>query len=464
MLSIDYELQGCELTMDEIVRFLNLPKQQKSEIPELESSQVVIKYPAVEATTSGGYRCLRCSNTDSARFFQHEVYSRLIYCLECLTLGRMSLSTQFYYWPSLPSDPNPTIRCAWQGHYSPAQHQAAHQLMDQLSDVTRADLVHAVTGSGKTEIIYPLIEHQLQQGKRTALASPRIDVVLELAPRLAQAFPQVEIQLMYGGSEETYRYAPLVISTTHQLLRFKHAFDLIIVDEVDAFPYVNSEMLHYAVQKANRPQGKCVFLTATPDAKLQQQIANHEVNSILIPARYHRHRLPEPQFVWLGDWRRAIQRRDRWSHLANHLQSFLHLSGVKLIFLPSIPMAEALFDWLRELDTSVRLACVHAQDVDRKEKVLQLREGELDGLITTTILERGVTFPQCHVFVVGAEHPQFNMSSLVQISGRVGRRPDYPTGTLIFGHFGRSKSMVQAREEIQQMNQLAIEKGMLANE
>ena len=56
------------------------------------------------------------------------------------------------------------------------------------------------------------------------------------------------------------------------------------------------------------------------------------------------------------------------------------------------------------------------------------------------------------------------MSSLVQISGRVGRRPDYPTGTLIFGHFGRSKSMVQAREEIQQMNQLAIEKGMLANE
>lgn len=464
MLSIDYELQGCELTIDEIARFINLPKQQKSAIPELESSQVVTKYPAIEATMSGGYYCLRCSNSNPAKFFQHEVYSRLVYCLECLTLGRMSLSTQLYHWPYLPSEPNPAIRCAWEGRYSPAQHQAAHQLINQLSDVTRADLVHAVTGSGKTEIIYPLIEHQLQQGKRIALASPRIDVVLELAPRLTQAFPQVEIQLMYGGSEETYRYAPLVISTTHQLLRFKQAFDLIIVDEVDAFPYVNSEMLHYAVQKAIRPQGKRVFLTATPDAKLQYQIINREVNSILIPARYHRHPLPEPQFVWLGDWRRAIQRRDRWSHLVLHLQSFLKLTGVKLIFLPSIPLAEALFDWLKELDTSVRLACVHAQDVHRKEKVLQLRKGELDGLITTTILERGVTFPQCHVFVVGAEHPQFSMASLIQISGRVGRRPDYPTGTLIFGHFGRSKSMVQAREGIQQMNQIAKGEGMLVDE
>ena len=32
-----------------------------------------------------------------------------------------------------------------------------------------------------------------------------------------------------------YAYCPLTICTTHQLLRFKAAFDLIVVDEVDAF-------------------------------------------------------------------------------------------------------------------------------------------------------------------------------------------------------------------------------------
>ena len=38
-----------------------------------------------------------------------------------------------------------------------------------------------------------------------------------------------------------------------------------------------------------------------------------------------------------------------------------------------------------------RLLAVYSEDPERKEKVTQLRNGEVPGLLTTTILERGVT-------------------------------------------------------------------------
>ena len=90
------------------------------------------------------------------------------------------------------------------------------------------------------------------------------------------------------------------------------------------------------------------------------------------------------------------------------------------------------------------------------------RKLEYDGLIVTTILERGVTFTHCHVCIVGSESPMYSRAALVQMSGRVGRRADFPTGELIYAHNGINKKMKEARQEIQQMNQLALERGLIA--
>ena len=37
-------------------------------------------------------------------------------------------------------------------------------------------------------MIYPLIEHELAQGRKVLIATPRKDVVLELMPRVQAAF------------------------------------------------------------------------------------------------------------------------------------------------------------------------------------------------------------------------------------------------------------------------------------
>ncbi|RCF64324.1 hypothetical protein B1161_00010, partial [Enterococcus faecium] len=60
---------------------------------------------------------------------------------------------------------------------------------------------------------------------------------------------------------------------------------------------------------------------------------------------------------------------------------------------------------------------VSSRDNQRAEKVQKMREAKYDILLTTMILERGVTFERISVIVLGADHPVFTKSSLVQIAG-----------------------------------------------
>lgn len=100
------------------------------------------------------------------------------------------------------------------------------------------------------------------------------------------------------------------------------------------------------------------------------------------------------------------------------------------IFVPQIKWIAPITDMIRKLTEKVD--GVHAEDSQRKEKVMKFREGQLVILVTTTILERGVTVPNIDVAVLGAEETIFTESALVQISGRVGRSAQFPTGDVVF--------------------------------
>ena len=110
---------------------------------------------------------------------------------------------------------------------------------------------------------------------------------------------------------------------------------------------------------------------------------------------------------------------------------------------------------MQEKFPNEKIGFVSSITEDRLEQVQAFRDGELTILVSTTILERGVTFPRVDVFVVEANHQLFTKSSLVQIGGRVGRSMDRPTGELIFFHDGLNLSINRAIKEIKQMNQEA---------
>ncbi|WP_369678465.1 helicase-related protein, partial [Bacillus licheniformis] len=76
-------------------------------------------------------------------------------------------------------------------------------------------------------------------------------------------------------------------------------------------------------------------------------------------------------------------------------------------------------------------------------------------LVTTTILERGVTVKKAQVGVLGAESAVFTESALVQMAGRAGRHPEHTDGDVCFFHYGRTKSMNAARRHIQNMNKMS---------
>ena len=81
--------------------------------------------------------------------------------------------------------------------------------------------------------------------------------------------------------------------------------------------------------------------------------------------------------------------------------------------------------------------------------------GRADGLsilLTTTILERGVTFKHVQVIVIAADDPIYNTPSLVQIAGRVGRSADDRDGLVLFCYHKYTKSIQEAMKQIRMMN------------
>ena len=52
--------------------------------------------------------------------------------------------------------------------------------------------------------------------------------------------------------------------------------------------------------------------------------------------------------------------------------------------------------------------------------------------MTTAVLERGVTYKDLQVIVYDADNDLYDSQTLIQISGRVGRKFDAPEGEVIF--------------------------------
>ena len=184
--------------------------------------------------------CVRCGNQDLSWFASFPCSrcgETCLYCRKCLMMGRVSACTPLLGWKGpAPQTMLPPQVLAWNGKLSEGQKTASDQVVEAVHQ-NKELLVWAVCGAGKTEVLFQGIEAALTAGKRVCIATPRTDVVLELTPRLKAAFPGITVASLYGGSEDRHLYAPLTIATTHQLLRFYQAFDTVIVDEVDAFPY-----------------------------------------------------------------------------------------------------------------------------------------------------------------------------------------------------------------------------------
>lgn len=453
--------------------------------------------------------CVRCGNQEQhlfATFSCARCREECIYCRKCIMMGRTSTCTPLISWagpePSIetvhpqnqeslllmdlkrqqgkeltssieinqpvPKESLPLLKpvsstsissfLQWSGTLSTGQKLASERVVEAVQQ-SESLLVWAVCGAGKTEVLFQGINAALLEGKRVCLATPRTDVVLELTPRLKKVFPNIPVAALYGGSEDRHLFVPLTIATTHQLLRFYKAFDVLILDEVDAFPYSVDESLQYAVEQARKSNSSIVYLTATPNQKWQKECRTGKRPFVTIPARFHRHSLPVPHFVWCGNWEKRLKKGKLPPNVLQWVQDRIDSEKQALLFFPRIELMEKLLPLLQKIHPKIE--AVYSEDPKRKEKVQAMRQKEIPILLTTTILERGVTFPKLDVAVFGAEDRIFTESALVQIAGRVGRSSDYPSGDITFFYYGKTDNMLKARRQIISMNKEARQKGLI---
>lgn len=420
-------------------------------------------FPAIEKSGSR-LTCLRCGNRTN--FHQNICQCDLIeclYCLHCLNFGKLRTCDKLYhleetatahYWKRNQS------YLAWNGTLSEQQAQASEEIC-QSYQTGGQRLVWAVTGAGKTEMVFEAVNQALMAGGKVALATPRIDVANELAPRFKAAFPEITIQLLHGQSEESYSSAAFTIGSTHQLIRFKAAFDLLIIDEIDAFPYDGDPMLYFASVRAVKETGAQVLLTATPSPSHEKQIKEGRMPVSILPARYHRHRLPVPVHRWVGDWQSLIQAGKVPIVFKRLLNQLLKKGRRVLVFMPHIDRMLTFVKLCQQAFADYRFESVSSKDPDRISKVQNMRDGHYDFLFSTTILERGVTFANIDVIVLGSEDQTFTTAALVQISGRVGRKPKWPSGDVYFLHYGKTKASNAAIRQIKTMNEQARKRGLI---
>lgn len=443
-------LRRDEISLDEDLLQHLLSENLMKAIPALKKDFLSVK-------------CMRCGNTD-ARFFARLSCARCrknhLYCRNCIEMGRMMECELLYYWEGSPYVwPRHENPCSWEGELTSAQEKAALRIVEAIENREKEILIWAVCGAGKTEMLFPAMTKALEGGLRVCLATPRADVVRELKPRLEDAFQDVPIQALYGGSDEKEYHAQLVIATTHQLLRYRKAFDVMIIDEVDAFPFHADPSLPFAQNRAEKPQCTTIFLTATPRKTLKRRVHNGQLPHVFVPVRYHGHPLPVPTLHMCTSLAKDLRALKLPYIFIHWLKKRKRQERQLLIFVPTIKLAGRLKTPLRKIlkDNDViknpeALDAVHASDPDREAKVTAFREKKLHVLITTTILERGVTFPSVDVAVLDAGHDVFDEAALVQIAGRAGRNADDPTGEVVFFHDGKTEAMLEAVCSIKQMN------------
>jgi competence protein ComFA len=313
-------------------------------------------------------------------------------------------------------------------------------------------------------MVFPLIDAALSSGGRALIATPRRDVVIELDPRIRRAFTSATVVTLYGGSEQRWEDGDITLATTHQLFRFHERFDLVIIDELDAFPYHNDPQLNYAAAKAVVPGGAVILLSATPPSAMQQSVRRGRIGCARVPVRFHRHPLPVPQHIQLPRVSELLAKRRLLRQLMSRLHSSLDRGAQCFVFVQQIRHAEPLAQLLRAALPDIPIGATSSKDPERPQHVQAFRNRELRVLVTTTILERGVTVPFSDVFILDADGKLFDEASLVQMAGRAGRSKDDPNGRVYFFASASNQSQRRAIAQITSMNKEAKRSGYLLPE
>lgn len=374
--------------------------------------------------------CPRCHSRDIKYFYK---INDRFYCRRCIQFSRVFVDE--FKELELSKEKKKYVSYHLSFELSPKQKRISLALKQNYIQ-KKNSLVLAVCGSGKTEIVFELIAYALNLGERVCFCTPRKELCKELYERFLIHFSSLDVSLVYGGHIENLD-SQLIICTTHQLYRFeKTGFHLIILDEADAFPFYNNKVLEEIFNHCVK--GQYVKLSATIEKSNKK---NEEL--LIMNRRYHDHDLPIP-------YKRILPVFLQKCYLLYFIWKMNQKGKKVLVFVPVIEEVSQICHFLKFWH--LKVAGVHSKCSDNDEKITALKKGTLDAIVTTTLLERGITIEDVQVIVFHCEHRVFDARTLIQIAGRVGRKMNAYDGDVCFLSSSYTKEMNRCIYSIQRLN------------
>jgi ATP-dependent DNA helicase RecG len=308
-------------------------------------------------------------------------------------------------------------------------------------DDLRADLARSIpmlrllqgdVGSGKTAVAAWALAAASRSGLQAALLAPTdllarqhrdtigdlltdldIDVVLLAGSLPAETKRRVQEQLASGQTT--------VVVGTHALIQEAVSFaslGLVVIDEQHRFGVDQRGQLE-AKAGGNAPH--VLLMTATPIPRTLGQVlyADLDVSNLRTP--------PAGRVPIRTGIRRTADLDGTWVRVREEAGAG-HRSFVVVPLIEEseddegVAAAETEAKRLSELLAPLRVGLVHGRikPVERDAEMARFRDGELDVLVGTTVIEVGVDVPEATMMIIeGAD--RFGLAQLHQLRGRVGR-------------------------------------------
>ncbi|WP_067933501.1 transcription-repair coupling factor [Alicyclobacillus kakegawensis] len=304
---------------------------------------------------------------------------------------------------------------------TPDQERAIAEIKRDMEKPRPMDrLLCGDVGYGKTEVAIRAAFKAAMDGKQVAVLVPTTVLAqqhLETFRERFEGFPiTIDVLNRFRTRSETQKVLQGlrdgsidIIIGTHRLLqksvRFKD-LGLLIVDEEQRFGVTHKERL-----KQLRTNVDCLTLTATPIPRTLHMslLGVRDLSVIETP--------PENRFpvqTYVVEFNEALVREAIHRELSRGGQVYVVYNHVKGI--------RTMADRVAQLVPEAAVGVAHGQMAeDELERVmLDFLEGELDVLVTTTIIETGLDIPNVNTLIV-YDADKLGLAQLYQLRGRVGR-------------------------------------------
>ncbi len=310
------------------------------------------------------------------------------------------------------------------------QKKALRDIQDDVRSGRQMNrLIQGDVGAGKTVVAMGALLMAVDNGFQGALVAPTEILAEQHYATLKEAFSQLNlsIRLLVGGQKVGLRRDVLtdiegggcdIVIGTHAVIQKEvrfHNLGMVVIDEQHRFGVQQRAAL---LQKANNPH--MLVMSATPIPRSLAMSLYADLDISLIKG------LPEGRKTI----RTAIRSEKKRTDVYHFVEQEIKDGGQIYIIYPLIEESEALdlkdatagYEKICERFPSARVSLLHGRiPSEEKDAIMQsFAKGEIDILVSTTVIEVGVNVPNASVMII--EHAErFGLSQLHQLRGRIGR-------------------------------------------